>query len=112
MTDEGALGGLPTVVQGRVARWRHNLRSPSEPSADLVAPQKGREIGGLGIHLARGTIDDLDYSREKGQNRLHMTKRIRPDGRQEQRQASYGASRPYRRRFGIHAEHREADHRR
>jgi anti-sigma regulatory factor (Ser/Thr protein kinase) len=50
---------------------------------DLDAALEEREIGGLGIHFVRVVMDSLDYRREKDQNRLVMTKRIRPDGQQD-----------------------------
>ena len=46
------------------------------PEPDLDSALEEREIGGLGIHFVRTTMDGLDYRREKDQNRLVMTKRI------------------------------------
>jgi anti-sigma regulatory factor (Ser/Thr protein kinase) len=41
---------------------------------DLDAPAAERSIGGLGIHLARKVIDQLEYRREQGKNLLVMRK--------------------------------------
>lgn len=46
------------------------------PAPGLDAALEEREIGGLGIHFVRATMDSLDYRREKDQNRLVMTKRF------------------------------------
>ncbi|MEI9981874.1 MAG: ATP-binding protein [Aliidongia sp.] len=54
-----------------------------QPEPDIDAPMEEREIGGLGIHFVRTVMDDLDYCREKDQNRLVMTKRIATDRQQE-----------------------------
>jgi serine/threonine-protein kinase RsbW len=54
-----------------------------QPEPDIDAPMEEREIGGLGIHFVRTVMDDLDYRREKDQNRLVMTKRIATDRQQE-----------------------------
>jgi len=46
------------------------------PSADTSIPLEERSIGGLGIHLMRRYMDELDYRRESGRNILRMTKRL------------------------------------
>lgn len=42
----------------------------------LDAPVADRSIGGLGIHLVRKVIDQLEYRREQGKNVLVMRKAI------------------------------------
>jgi serine/threonine-protein kinase RsbW len=44
---------------------------------DLTAPLSERALGGLGIHLVRSLMDDVEYRRENGKNVLTLRKRIR-----------------------------------
>ena len=48
----------------------------ARPPVDTSAPLDEREIGGLGVHLMRRFMDELEYRREGNRNILHMTKRI------------------------------------
>jgi anti-sigma regulatory factor (Ser/Thr protein kinase) len=50
----------------------------SVPPLDLDRGIDERQIGGLGIHVVRSTMDSVDYRREDGQNRLVMQKKIAP----------------------------------
>jgi len=59
------------LVDGGVA---FDPLAAAEP--DIDAPLAEREVGGLGIHFVRATMDSLDYRRERDQNRLVMSKRI------------------------------------
>ena len=43
---------------------------------DLSSPFSQRAVGGLGIHLARSVTDAIEYTREAGENRLRLTKRV------------------------------------
>lgn len=45
------------------------------PRPDIDASVKDRRIGGLGVYLIREMMDDVRYRRERGRNRLVMTKR-------------------------------------
>jgi serine/threonine-protein kinase RsbW len=47
------------------------------PLPDLNAPLSERALGGLGIHLIRNLMDQVDYHREKEKNVLTLRKRIR-----------------------------------
>ena len=47
------------------------------PLMDLDLPLEKRGTGGLGIHLIKGLMDDLEYNRVDGRNRLVMRKKIR-----------------------------------
>jgi serine/threonine-protein kinase RsbW len=44
---------------------------------DLNAPLEQREVGGLGIHLVRSLMDDVEYRREGPKNVLTVRKRMR-----------------------------------
>jgi len=46
------------------------------PVVNTSAPLEQRPVGGLGIHLIREFMDQLDYRREGGKNILRMIKRI------------------------------------
>jgi len=45
-----------------------------EPDLDLAIDQ--RPVGGLGIHLMRTMMDDLEYKRVNGQNLLTLRQRV------------------------------------
>ena len=45
------------------------------PVPDVDAPIDDRPIGGLGVHLVKTMMDELDYRREQDQNHLTMVKR-------------------------------------
>ncbi len=46
------------------------------PPPDINAPLENRPVGGLGIHLVRHVMDDLQYERSGGRNRLLLKKRV------------------------------------
>jgi anti-sigma regulatory factor (Ser/Thr protein kinase) len=48
----------------------------AQPEPDITSPAEEREIGGLGIFLARKNVDQMDYEYKDGQNILTMTKII------------------------------------
>ena len=50
--------------------------SPPPPDPDVTLSAEEREIGGLGIFIAKKTMDSLSYSYEKGENVLTMIKKI------------------------------------
>lgn len=45
------------------------------PVPDVEASMDERPIGGLGIHLVKTMMDELDYRRERDQNHLTLVKR-------------------------------------
>ncbi len=47
------------------------------PTPDINKPIEEREIGGLGVHLVRSLMEELEYRREKGKNVLIMRKKLR-----------------------------------
>lgn len=46
------------------------------PPPDLDKPLEEREVGGLGVHLVRATMDTIDYERDGGLNRLTLRKKL------------------------------------
>jgi sigma-B regulation protein RsbU (phosphoserine phosphatase) len=45
---------------------------------DVRASLEERDLGGLGIHLVRTVMDEVDYSRRAGRNVVTVTKRLEP----------------------------------
>lgn len=45
------------------------------PTPDVAASMEERQVGGLGIHLVKTMIDELDYKREYGHNHVTLVKR-------------------------------------
>ena len=50
------------------------------PEPDLTSPIEDRPIGGLGVHFTKTLMDDVEYCRESGKNRLKIVTRKRPSG--------------------------------
>lgn len=46
------------------------------PAPDLDAPLEERRVGGLGVHLVRQFMDEIEYRRVGGRNHLHLRKRL------------------------------------
>ena len=46
------------------------------PAVDTTLPLEQRAIGGLGIHLIRRFMDEIEYQSEGGKNVLRMRKRL------------------------------------
>ena len=47
------------------------------PAPDVDAPLEERTVGGLGIHIVRNLMAELDYARVAGRNRLVMKMLLR-----------------------------------
>ena len=48
------------------------------PDPDLISGVEERRIGGLGVHFVRTLMDDVQYERSAGKNRLKMvTRKVR-----------------------------------
>ena len=45
------------------------------PNPSVNAPVDDRPIGGLGVYLVRTMMDEMEYKREEGKNRLTLVKR-------------------------------------
>ena len=48
----------------------------TKPDPDITLSAEDREIGGLGIFIAKKTMDSLTYAYENGENILTMIKKI------------------------------------
>jgi sigma-B regulation protein RsbU (phosphoserine phosphatase) len=48
----------------------------AKPDPDVTLPAVERSIGGLGIYMAKNSMDSVSYEYKDGQNVLHMQKRI------------------------------------
>jgi serine/threonine-protein kinase RsbW len=64
--------GLRITIRDRGAAFEPS----SVPAADVSARCEDRPIGGLGWHLIRSSVDEIDYERDpSGVNRLTLVKR-------------------------------------
>ena len=45
------------------------------PEPDLTSSLEDRPVGGLGVHFTKTLMDDVEYSRESGKNRLKIVAR-------------------------------------
>jgi anti-sigma regulatory factor (Ser/Thr protein kinase) len=50
------------------------------PEPDMHSPLEDGPIGGLGIHLVKNLMDQLEYRRAGGRNRLVLRKRVPRSG--------------------------------
>lgn len=46
------------------------------PPVDTSLPLEQRAVGGLGVHLVRSLMGEVEYARQNGRNRLVMRKQI------------------------------------
>jgi sigma-B regulation protein RsbU (phosphoserine phosphatase) len=60
------------------------------PQPDLTSPLETRSVGGLGVHLMRSLMDQVDYRRESGRNRLIMSKRLSSVAQPDTKAESHG----------------------
>lgn len=58
----------------KIIDWGTPFNPLSKPEPDINAPANEREIGGLGIFLARKVLDKFDYIREGNSNVLTLFK--------------------------------------
>ncbi|MGH8801760.1 MAG: ATP-binding protein, partial [Casimicrobiaceae bacterium] len=60
-----------------IADRGHRFDLRGAPPPDLLAPAETRAAGGLGCHLVRSVIDDIDYQTEPGgENHLTLVRRV------------------------------------
>jgi anti-sigma regulatory factor (Ser/Thr protein kinase) len=60
------------------------------PQPDLSSAVEDRPVGGLGIHLVRSLMEQVDYRRESGKNHLVMSKRLSAVAQAEQKAGHHG----------------------
>ncbi len=48
----------------------------AHPEPDIDKPVEERDVGGLGVHIVRNIMDELEYRREDGKNMLIMKKKL------------------------------------
>ena len=73
LTSEGDSVTIETVDGGRPF---DPLNDAPEP--DLTSGVADRRVGGLGVHFVRTLMDDVQYERSAGKNRLKMvTRKVR-----------------------------------
>ncbi len=54
----------------------HEFNPLTAPEPDLNVPTEERAPGGLGLHLVRKLVDELDYQRSGAQNRVKVRIRL------------------------------------
>jgi sigma-B regulation protein RsbU (phosphoserine phosphatase) len=69
-----------TLANGRMSAEVEDDGRPfnplTAPHPDLTSSVEDRPVGGLGIHLVRSLMEQVDYRRESGKNHLIMSKRL------------------------------------
>jgi serine/threonine-protein kinase RsbW len=85
--QHGGCKGLLAAIEIRLKRVTDGIQvefadrgmafnPASAPPPDLTSPLQQRSIGGLGIHLVRKIMSDLQYRRSDEWNRITMRKPI------------------------------------
>ena len=69
--EEDPLAVIITFIDNGVP---FNPLEQAEPDTHLSAQE--RQIGGLGIHLIKETMDEVEYAHEEGRNVLKMQKKL------------------------------------
>ena len=65
-------GGVTMVIRDDARAFDPTLA----PDPDIDAELDDRPIGGLGIHIVRAMMDEIDYQRVDGRNLLTLVKRV------------------------------------
>lgn len=65
-------GGVTMVIRDDARAFDPTLA----PDPDIDAELDDRPIGGLGIHIVRAMMDEIDYQRVDGRNLLTLVKRL------------------------------------
>jgi anti-sigma regulatory factor (Ser/Thr protein kinase) len=69
------LGVRAGVVQAQVEDDGRPFNPLNVPPPDLDAPLEDRPIGGLGLHIVRSLMDDVEYRHDGARNILTLRKR-------------------------------------
>lgn len=57
-----------------------NILEAPEPELDTPLEERERPIGGMGIHLVKNMVDNIEYTREDDKNVLLLTKKFSTEG--------------------------------
>src|SRR5262245_33933777 len=83
-----------TLADGRLSAEVEDDARPfnplTAPRPDLTSPVEARPVGGLGVHLVRSMMDQVDYRRESGKNHLIMSKRLSGVAQPDTKAESHG----------------------
>jgi sigma-B regulation protein RsbU (phosphoserine phosphatase) len=84
--DDRARSEMDVVASAEADRLVITISDSGRPfnplgmnAPDVQASLQEREIGGLGIHLVRNVMDEVDYSRRAGSNVVTVTKHFEPE---------------------------------
>ena len=90
-TSDGASQDISIKAELTAARLVLTISDAGVPfnpfglnAPDVQASLDERDIGGLGIHLVKTVMDDVDYSRRAGRNVVTLTKHLRPSTAQDE----------------------------
>ena len=67
----------PGTLKARVEDDGDAFNPLDVPPVDITRPMGEREVGGLGIHLVRSLMSQVEYTRTGGKNVLTLAKKIR-----------------------------------
>ncbi len=83
-----------TLANGRLSAEVEDDGRPfnplTAPKPDLTSGVEDRPVGGLGIHLVRSLMEQVDYHRESGKNHLIMSKRLSAVAQAETKAGHHG----------------------
>jgi len=83
-----------TLAHGRLSAEVEDDGRPFDPlttpQPDLTSAVEDRPVGGLGIHLVRSLMEQVDYRRESGKNHLIMSKRLSAVAQAEMKAGQHG----------------------
>ena len=77
---EVELSRVPDGVELRYADRGAEFDPTLAPAPDVTAPLEERSIGGLGLHLMRQIMRNIEYHRVDGWNRMRMRRPIPAEG--------------------------------
>ncbi len=81
----GSSGNIEVVAKANdshlyfvISDWGMPFDPTKQEEIDITLPAEERNIGGLGIHLVRKTMDSIHYERKDGKNILTLSKKLNP----------------------------------
>ena len=76
LTGEDTGSREPGILRITLIDWGVPFNPLEKKDPDISLSVEDREIGGLGIFMAKKVMDHMDYSYEEGRNILTMTKKV------------------------------------